>query len=106
MAKGDCPNGCGSVVKVIYCGREWCSRCGAPLSETHVRRMARLKPKVMQMSRMGMLVIEFPDRFRKIPGWAYSARGLELAGDAIVNVLAGRRSHGRPRTGGYFPRGW
>jgi hypothetical protein len=106
MIKGDCKK-CGiSVVKLIYCGREWCSRCGAPLSDFHQRRIARVKPKVMQMSRLGQLVIEFPDRFRKVPGYAYSAAGLRLAGNAIVDVLAGHRTNRGPRSGGYFSRGW
>jgi hypothetical protein len=106
MIKADCPI-CGtSVVKLIYCGKEWCPVCGRDWSTSHQRRFSRLLPKAMQMSEMGYFVIEFPDRFRKILGYAYSARALRLAGNAIVDVLAGRHSNGGPRSGGYFRRGW
>ncbi|GAI63651.1 unnamed protein product, partial [marine sediment metagenome] len=54
---------------------------------------------------MGFFVIEFPDRYRKIPGWTYSKTGLRKAGDRIVSVLAGKRANGH-RVGGYFSRGF
>ena len=106
MIKADCPN-CGtSVVKLIYCGKEWCPVCGKDWSTSHQRRFSRLLPKAMQMSRMGYFVIEFPDRFRKVPGYAYSAAALRVAGNAIVDVLGGHKAHRGPRAGGYFERGW
>ena len=46
--------------KVIRCGREWCATCGRLDSETHMRRYARILPKVQQMRSIGFFVIQFP----------------------------------------------
>ncbi len=106
IVKGECPK-CGTnVAKIIYCGREWCLVCGQPWSVVHQRKFARLLPKAMELRTMGFFVIEFPDRYRKIPGWTYSKMGLRKAGDRIVSVLAGNRTGRGARVGGYFPRGF
>ncbi|GAI67916.1 unnamed protein product [marine sediment metagenome] len=55
---------------------------------------------------MGQLVLEFPDRYRKIRGWAYSKLALRRASDRIVSVLAGKRMGRKGRVGGYFQRGF
>ena len=66
--------------KRLYCGKEWCQVCGKKGSHAHMRRVSRWLPKAMQIQHLGYLVIEFPNRYRKVgrwgdpddaPGWTY-----------------------------------
>ena len=68
---GDCPNpNCPdhqqgkSKAKLILCGKEWCSVCGANRSWIHNRRIARLLWRAQQMEKMGYFVIEWPIKSR------------------------------------------
>lgn len=106
IVKAQCPHCETNVVKVIYCGKEWCPECGQDWSVVHQRKFSRLLPKARQMSGFGYFVIEFPDRYRKLPGWVYSKRGLRMASSRVVDVLAGDRKGRRGRVGGFFPRGF
>lgn len=103
MVVGTCTNG-HRYAKELYCGREWCPICGAQDSSVHQRRKARLIPKLQQLSEVGYFVVEFPDRYRKLPGYVYSRKGLQSCTNKVVDALAGVRSHGK-RQGGFFPRG-
>lgn len=52
--------------KVIVCGKEWCKECGKYLSDTHIRRIVRLQPKIDQIgSNMSYLVVTVPTELRK-----------------------------------------
>ena len=107
IVRARCPNCETNVIKVIYCGKEWCPECGHDWSVVHQRRFSRLLPKARQMGCMGQLVIEFPDAYRKIPGWTYSKNGLRRISDKVVDVLGGARSgKGHKRSGGHFSRGF
>ena len=101
----ECENGLHHFAKKILCGKEWCSECGEDGSQAHNRKIARWLPKFQQISQLGYIVVEFPDRYRKLPGYGYSKRGLRLASNIIVEVLAGKRMGRRGRVGGYFSRG-
>jgi len=101
----ECESGEHHFAKKILCGKEWCEVCGEDDSQAHNRKIARWLPKFQQISQLGYLVIEFPDRYRKIPGYAYSKRGLKQATNNIVDTLAGKRMGRRGRVGGYFKRG-
>lgn len=67
---GSDATGTHQVGKVIYCGREWCSRCGVnsepnrPGSDSHQRRIARWLPKATQLSTMGYMVLTLPEELR------------------------------------------
>lgn len=100
-----CETGKHHFAKKILCGKEWCPECGQDDSQTHRRRQARLLPKFQQIASMGYFVIEFPDKYRKVPTYVYSRRGLDIASKIIVAVLAGKRARGGGRKGGYFSRG-
>lgn len=104
MIVGECANG-HRYAKELHCGKETCSVCGQDNSVAHRRRIARLMPKVQQIQKLGYLVIEFPDKYRKIPGWTYSRRGLRAATKRIVDCLAGKRQGRKGRVGGFFARG-
>ena len=43
--------------KSLLCGKEWCPECGADGSWVHKRRQARWWDKVMQMDKLGYLVV-------------------------------------------------
>ncbi|MFC1984843.1 hypothetical protein ACFLUW_00395 [Chloroflexota bacterium] len=101
----ECETGQHHFAKKILCGKEWCPECGKDDSQAHNRKIARWLPKFQQISQLGYFVIEFPDRYRKVPGYTYSKRGLQLATNKIVEVLAGKRKGRRGRVGGYFGRG-
>jgi hypothetical protein len=50
--------------KVVTCGKENCSTCGADYSVTHNRRINRAYPKILQLSSVGYLVVTVPDFMR------------------------------------------
>lgn len=104
MVIGQCEHEDMTLVKVLYCGQEWCPDCGQDWSVVHQRRFSRLLPKAMQLAAMGYLVIEWPDRYRHTKGRVYSAKGLRQTADVVVDVLAGARKGRRGRVGGYFSR--
>ncbi|MFC1904966.1 hypothetical protein ACFLXT_04315 [Chloroflexota bacterium] len=101
----ECETGQHHFAKKILCGKEWCPECGEDESQAHNRRIARWLPKFQQISQLGYFVIEFPDKYRKVPGWTYSKKGLRRATGIIVDVLAGKRMGRRGRVGGHFSRG-
>jgi len=104
MVVGQCSNG-HRYAKELHCGQEWCPVCGKDNSVVHSRRIARLIPKLQQISTLGYLVIEFPDKFRKIPGMSYSKQGIRSTTSKVVNCLAGERQGRKGRVGGFFGRG-
>jgi hypothetical protein len=63
----------------------------------------------MQILSLGYFVIEFPIKYRQVPGYAYSKRAWKLASGKVVDVLAGaygRLPGGqRKRQGGHYERG-
>ncbi len=116
----DCVSGIHHFAKKIFCHQEWCPVCGEDNSASHKQRLARLLPKIQQVSQLGYFVIEFPDWARHIgqrgiapdqdhgeyiTGWCYSKTDLRETANAIIGVLAGHRSKSKRRTGGYFGRG-
>lgn len=101
----ECETGQHHFAKKILCGKEWCPECGEDGSQSHNRRIARWLPKFQQISQLGYFVIEFPDRYRKVPGYAYSKNGLKLATNKIIETLAGKRCGRKGRVGGFFKRG-
>ena len=46
--------------KKLYCGREWCSVCGAHWSDWHKQKFARWLPKLQRLSIAGYLVVTIP----------------------------------------------
>ncbi|GAI72486.1 unnamed protein product, partial [marine sediment metagenome] len=79
--------------------------------------MARLLPKLQQISSLGYLVIEFPEFNRYLGerglnpdpedavGWCRNKQDLRATTTTVVEVLAGKRMGRRGRVGGFFPRG-
>jgi hypothetical protein len=63
--RGSCPNG-HFFVKALVCGKEWCPDCGKENSIIHKRRMERWWGKIMQMKKVGYLVITIPEQLREI----------------------------------------
>jgi len=57
--RGRCVNG-HQFAKVLYCGREWCPRCGEMGSAVHLQRFARWLPKAQQIRVMGYWDITLP----------------------------------------------
>ena len=91
--------------KQIFCGKEWCSVCGQKRSRSHNRKIVRVLPKAQRIASMGYFVIEYPDKYRKVVGWGYSKKALKIAGDRIIEVMAGKRMGRKGRVGGFFSRG-
>jgi len=54
--------------KIIYCGREWCPFCGAYLSPVHIRRIARLTEKTVQLNLANYWVVTIPEELRHLFG--------------------------------------
>jgi hypothetical protein len=50
--------------KVVSCGKENCTTCGADYSVIHNRRIDRAFPKILQLSSVGYLVVTVPDYLR------------------------------------------
>lgn len=94
-----------NFLMTVRCGKEHCPICGQKGSEYHKRRISRVLPKAMQIDKMGYIVIEFPDAYRKDVELAYSKKGLQRTTNKIVDALAGKRMGRRGRVGGFFPRG-
>ena len=116
----ECSTGDHRFAKALYCGREWCSVCGADGSPVHKRRQARTLTKMTKVEIMGYLVIEFPEFYRHIgkrgmdpdldggqfiSGWCYSKQDLQETTDLILEVIQGRRHGRKGRINGYFSRG-
>jgi len=112
----ECLSGLHRIMKILYCGKEWCAVCGEKYSAMHQRKIARILPKVMQMGQMGYFVIEFPKWFRQIGRagvnpdgageyWCYSKRDIIAVTKIVVVILAGKRTNKVRRVGGYFKRG-
>jgi hypothetical protein len=55
----------GTFFKQIVCGKEFCKTCGSDYSISHIRRIVRVLPKVMQMSEAGYMVITVPKELRE-----------------------------------------
>jgi len=51
--------------KVVTCGKENCSTCGADYSITHNRRINRAYPKIAQLKSVGYLVVTIPEQLRE-----------------------------------------
>lgn len=62
---GECEDYHHSHAKKVYCGKEWCPRCGKNGSDTHKRRMARWWHKVLTMKAMGYLIVTLPPSVRE-----------------------------------------
>ncbi len=62
---GECEDFHHKHAKIIYCGKEWCPRCGQKDSDTHKRRVARWWHKVEQMETVGYLVVTLPEQVRE-----------------------------------------
>lgn len=102
---GECDK-CGQrVLKVIYCGKEWCPACGQEGSPTHIDRYAGWLKKAKQLQSIGYFVITWPEKYRKQKDRLYSTAGLRKTSDKVVEILAGKRSGRLGRTNGYFTRG-
>ncbi|GAI60446.1 unnamed protein product, partial [marine sediment metagenome] len=79
--------------------------------------MARLLPKLQQISSLGYFVIEWPDRYRYLAerglnpdpedavGWCRNKQDLRATTTAVVEVLGGKASNHHGRVGGWFKRG-
>ena len=105
VAVGSC-DACGQrAIKIIFCGKEWCSHCGQEGSPTHKDRYSKWLSRAHQMTSMGYFVIEWPLRYRHDKKRVYSAAGLRETYNKVVEILAGKRMGRRGRVGGYFTRG-
>jgi hypothetical protein len=62
--RGQCANG-HFYAKALVCGKEWCPDCGRDDSIIHKRRQARWWGKVMQMRKVGYLVLTIPEELRE-----------------------------------------
>lgn len=62
--KGQCESG-HQFLKALSCGKEWCQDCGKINSMIHQRRIARWYGRVVQMPKMGYLVVTVPRELRK-----------------------------------------
>jgi len=49
-----------SFGKRIFCGRQWCPRCGQDNSEAHRRRYMRIMDKIFSLDRLGVFVFTIP----------------------------------------------
>jgi len=78
--------------KEIYCGKEWCSRCGEDDSPAHKRKWSKWLPKLQQMESVGYFVFTIPE----------SARGRYLSREALAAL--GRQVQELLKAAG-FPRG-
>lgn len=105
MVIGSCEREDLTLVKVLFCGQEWCPDCGQDWSVVHQRRFSRLLPKLMQLEGVGYLVIEWPDKYRHTKSRVYSVKGLRATTNKVVDILAGARKGRRGRQGGFFGRG-
>lgn len=80
--------------KRLYCGREWCKRCGLDESDMHKRRYARLMDKVFYLGSvskafgLGYFVFTVPPQIRE--RFKNKSR-LQSAGRAVRNLL---KQHG------------
>jgi hypothetical protein len=110
---GECKQ-CGArAIKVIYCGKEWCSHCGQEGSPTHNDRYAKYLSRARQMQTMGYFVVEWPIKYRHVKNRVYSKTGLRHTTNKVVEILAGKRGYKRNvegkrehgRVNGYFSRG-
>lgn len=101
----ECETGEHHFAKKILCGKDWCPECGKKHSQAHNRRISRWLPKIQQLEMVGYLVIEYPDRYRKIKELSYSKDGLRYSTDKIIEVIAGKRMGRRGRVGGFAKRG-
>jgi hypothetical protein len=61
--KGSCGNG-HRFLKALSCGKEWCKDCGEFESMIHQRRIARWFGRVLQMPKLGYLVVTVPSELR------------------------------------------
>lgn len=80
---GECGSGHQFAIN-LHCGRDFCAACGGRNGEAHLRRYARILPKVLQMEEMGYFVIQFRkedrERFR-------TKKELSKAGIRITKIL-------------------
>jgi len=60
---GTCEEG-HEFVKLVQCGRDQCPICGQRGSDAHMRRFARIVPKIQQLDRIGYFVIQYPRNYR------------------------------------------
>jgi hypothetical protein len=80
--------------KRLFCGREWCKRCGSDESDMHKRRYARLMDKVFYLGSLskafglGYFVFTVPPQIRER---LKSKSRLQRAGRAVRNLL---KQHG------------
>lgn len=80
--------------KRLYCGREWCYRCGLDESDSHKRRYARQMDKVFYLGDagknhgLGYFVFTIPSQIRE---QFKSKTRLQDAGKAVRNIL---KKHG------------
>jgi hypothetical protein len=78
----------------LFCGREWCKRCGLDESDMHKRRYARLMDKVFYLGSqskafgLGYFVFTVPPQIRER---LKSKSRLQRAGRAVRNLL---KQHG------------
>jgi hypothetical protein len=85
VVTGECTNG-HQFAKEVYCGREWCSVCGADDSPAHLRRFARWIPKAQQLGTMGYLVFTIPESER------YKYRSKASLNYLVKRITAGDKS--------------
>jgi len=56
------------ISKSLYCGREWCKECGKKKSIVHLRRIARWKPKTIELTennnKVHYMVVTIPEFIR------------------------------------------
>ncbi len=115
--RATCEPGEHHFAKRLYCMKESCPTCGQDNSAAHRRRWTRMLSKLQQISRLGYLVIEWPDRCRYLAerglnpdppdavGWCRNKQDLKATATAILEVLGGKRVNHHGRVGGFFHRG-
>lgn len=99
----ECSQGDYHYAKVIYCGSEWCPKCGEDGSEIHQRRYAGYLKRIQKIALMGYFVIELPDRYRITT--CYTQSDIKDFRQRVINCLGGVSQGRKGRVGGFFKRG-
>ena len=73
-----------TYAKAILCNRDQCPTCGTRNSDAHLRRFARILPKVQQLSRVGYFTIQFLQKDRQN---FRSKEALQKAGKIVRKIL-------------------
>jgi len=69
------------IAKTLWCGREWCKKCG---DIVHDRRIARWLPKAQQFEEAGYWVVTYPEEVRPL---LHTKKALSRQGKKLRDTL-------------------